>query len=232
MEKVALLRLMRDVVPTLTDLRGGEHVFWRAFADYKIATVLELGVYRLYDSIPTDLPGQSTKVLIALCDAYGAEKLVSLDIDDCRPTIAHCQKWCKQRGAEFINHAFIQENSIHFDVTSEFPDGVDFIFLDTNHDDNYPKKLGYEGAGGAGMTYKELCHYAPHLSRNGRMFIHDTKNYYVPKGYGVNTEGAIQKFLDENEGFALKEHSPNDNGLGELYRKDSEIAKLYEDRNG
>ena len=50
------------------------------------------------------------------------------------------------------------------------------------------------------------------------MFVHDTQNYYVPKGYGVNTEGAIRKFLDEHDGFLFKEHAPNKNGLGEIYR--------------
>jgi len=230
-------KFMKDVVPTLTDLRGGEKVFWRAFTDNSlvhcsIQNVLELGVYRLYDSIPKDFPGQSTKILIALCSFYNADKFVSLDIDsECQKTIDHCQDWCKKRGFSFDNHKFVAENSIHFDVAAEFPDGVDLMFLDTNHDDNYPeKKLGLAGSGGTGMTYRELCYYAPHLSEHGRMFVHDTKNYYVPKGYGVNTEGAIRRFLDDNDGFVFREHAPNDNGLGELYRKGSPLDKLYGDK--
>ena len=244
MDFKTLNKLLRtDILPTLTDFKGGQLVFWDVFdqndgLNTPMKNVLELGIMTLKNGAPPNLPGQSTKTLMALCDFYNADKHISLDIDDCMDTIQRCAGWVKSRGVVPRGHKFVKSNSMHFDVKKEFPNGVDLIFLDTNHDDNYPmKKLshrsqGHANSGGAGMTYKEICHYAPHLTKNGRLFLHDTMNFYVPKGYGVNTAGAIEKFLDTHSGYAFKEHRPNNNGLGELYRKDSDVAKLYKALHG
>jgi hypothetical protein len=242
MDLPKLTKLLRtDMLPTLTDFKGGQLVFWDVFRQNEklgtpVKNVLELGIMTLKNGAPADLPGQSTKTLMALCDFYKANKHVSLDIDDCTDTTQRCARWVGSRGVSVRGHKFVKSNSIHFNVKSEFPNGVDLIFLDTNHDDNYPmKKLshrpkGHVDAGGAGMTYREICYYAPHLTRNGRLFLHDTMNHYVPKGYGVNTDGAVEKFLDTHKGYAFKEHAPNNNGLGEIYRKDSDVTKLYGDK--
>jgi hypothetical protein len=218
-----------DIIPTLTDFLGNQIVFWDAFEKNKsfntpIKNVLELGVYRLLEQPNSDYPGQSTKTLMALSKVYEVEKFVSLDIDDCSSTIENCKTWLRKFG-NFIpsNHKFIQSNSIALDVSAEFPNGIDLIFLDTCHDDNYPERIGYPNSGGAGMTYKEICYYAHHLTENGRLFLHDTKNYYLPRAYGVNTEGAIQKFLNENPNFGFHEHDTNIHGLGQIYRKGSLI---------
>jgi hypothetical protein len=232
-DKEALSKILeRDIIPTLTDMKNGQLVFWKAFDQNKsfgtpIKTVLELGIMRLKPSVPHEKPGQSTKTLISLGAFYGMDKYVSLDIDNCRCAINFCTKWCKDRGAEVSCHKFVQSNSLEFDVTKEFPNGVDFIFLDTNHDDNYPERIGYPNSGGAGMTYREICYYARHLTKNGRMFVHDTQSHYVPKEYGVNTDGAVTRFIDENSNYLFREHMPNRIGLGEIYRKDSDVAKYY-----
>jgi len=217
-----------DIIPTLTDFIDNQLVFWNAFEENKvlncpIKNVLELGVYRLDYDKKSLFPGQSTKTLMALSQKYNIDKFVSLDIDDCSITIDNCKKWLLQYGFVPQNHSFIQCNSVHFDIIKEFPNGIDFIFLDTNHDDNFPERIGYKDAGGAGMTYKEISYYAPHLSINGRLFIHDTKTYYVEKAYGVNTDGAIEKFINENSEFDFHEHNTNIYGLGEIFRKDSLI---------
>lgn len=213
-----------EILPTLTDFRNNQIVFWNRFEELKnagtpILNVLELGVYRLPGDEESHLPGQSTKTLMALSGPYGVRRHISLDIDDCRKTIERCKKWLAQRGFEAHNHEFVQSNSIHLDVKAHFPDGVDFIFLDTNHDDIYPETLGYKDSGGKGMTFKEISHYAPHLSAHGSLFLHDTKNFYAGKEYGVNTAGAVERFINENPDFYFTEHNTNVHGLGEIRRK-------------
>lgn len=217
-----------SIIPTLTDFLGNQLVFWDAFKKNEefgtpIKNVLELGVYRLPGEPNSNYPGQSTKTLMILGAFYKLDKFVSLDIDDCRSTIEHCKKWCKARDIDVDVHNFVQSNSIHFNVLTEFSNGVDLIFLDTNHDDLYPEKLGYKGSGGAGMTYREICHYAPHLSENGRLFVHDTKHFYVEQAYGVNTAGAIERFIAENPNYGFYEHNTNVHGLGQIYRKGSKV---------
>lgn len=225
--------LTQEIVPTLTDFKENQIVFWRAFDQNRdfgtpIKNVLELGVYRLPGEPHSDFPGQSTKTLMILNHFYPLDKFISLDIDDCTSTINNCKKWLHNRGiTEVKNHSFVQQNSVEFKVEEHYPDGVDLIFLDTNHDDNYPEKIGYPDSGGAGMTYREICHYAKHLSRNGRMFLHDTHHYYVPKQKGWNTSGAIELFIEENSEFGFHEHDSNNHGLGEIYRLDSDVASLY-----
>lgn len=222
-----------DILPTLTDFKNCQFVFSRAFEQNKslgtsIKTILELGVFRLFGGEISDLPGQSTKTLMILSDYYNVDKFVSVDIDDCTSTIDSCVSWVNKRGISVTNHKFVQCNSLDFDVQREFPNEIDFIFLDTCHDDNYPELLGYDSSVcGAGTTYKEICYYTKHLSKNGRMFIHDTNNFYVEKTYGLNTDGAIIRFLAENDNFVFHEHMPNEHGLGELIRKDSDVSKLY-----
>lgn len=213
--------LYRDIIPTLTDLANDQSAFHEAFKKYSIKNVLELGVYWA-PGMDEVLYGQSTKILLALCKEYNASRMVSVDIDpNASKTIARCKRWLVERDYPlFQNHEFIVSNSIMLDVGKLFPAGADLIFLDTNHDDNYPERIGLgTNTGGAGMTYRELCHYAPFLSEQGSLFIHDTKNYYVPRAYGMNTEGAVQRFLDENPNFTFKEHGLNRHGLGELRHK-------------
>lgn len=222
--------LKEEIIPTLTDFLHDQIVFWDAFEQNKqlgipIKNVLELGVYRLPGEPNSELPGQSTKTLMILSHFYGLDKFISLDIDDCSSTINNCKKWCEKRGINVKNHQFVQSNSVHLDVKKYFPNGVDFIFLDTNHDDDYPDKIGYKGAGGAGMTFKEICYYAPHLSENGRLFLHDTKNIYVEKGYGLNTGGAVERFITENPEYGFYEHNTNIHGLGQIYRKGSLVER-------
>jgi len=222
--------LNNELLPTLTDFVHNQHVFRKAFEQANqvgmpIKNVLELGVYRLKGEPSSPFPGQSTKTLMILTDVFPVDRFISLDIDDCRATIEFCKDWVRQRGINVTNHEFIQSNSIEFKAEVKFPAGIDFIFLDTNHDDTYPERIGYPGSGGPGMTYREICYYAKHLTKNGHFFLHDTKNHYAEVKYGLNTDGAIAKFLDENPQFAFFEHDTNVNGLGELYHKDSDIAK-------
>lgn len=227
--------LTQDIVPTLTDMTNNQYAFWDAFKyenenGTPIKNILELGVMRLMPgAFSNDLPGQTTKMFMALLHEYKADKHISLDLDkECKKTIEHCKKWMLERGLKVTKHEFVVCNSVEFNAKHYFPKGVDLILLDTNHDDLYPEKtLGFKGTGGAGMTYKEICYYAPHLSPNGRLFLHDTQMFYVPKGYGVNTQGAIERFLDENPGFGFHEHNKNDIGLGEIFRKDSNAARQY-----
>jgi hypothetical protein len=227
MELSEVLKKMR---PTFTDFAKNELVFRDAFGQnevcgYPIKKVLELGVCRINTHVPPDFFGQSTKTLIALCAYYGCDLLISIDIDPlAAATVERCRQFLKDcgHGHNFEKHYFVEANSLEYEVDGEF----DFIFLDTNHDDNYPERIGVAGkeAGGAGTTYREICKYANVLSEGGRLFIHDTKNFYVPRGYGVNTEGAIQKFLDENpDDFKFREHNTNKNGLGEIVRADNDI---------
>jgi hypothetical protein len=149
--------------------------------------------------------------------------MISLDIDPmAAATVERCRSFVKECGYEFDNHFFEVQDSLTYETDEQF----DFIFLDTNHDDNYPERIGVgtKESGGAGTTYKELCKYAELLTPSGRLFIHDTKNFYVPRGYGVNTEGAIKRFLDENpDDFKFREHNTNTNGLGEIVRADNLI---------
>ncbi len=227
--------LTKDIIPTLTDFLHNQMVFWEAFKQNEsvgspIKKVMELGVYRIHGEPHSLLPGQSTKTLMALGDYYNVDKFISLDIDDCSSTIELCRKWLEQCGGKLSNHQFVQCNSMHFDVYGSFPNGIDCLFLDTNHDDLYPEKIGFPGSGGAGMTYKEICFYAKHLSPNGRLFLHDTFNDYVETNLelGYNTNGAVYRFIKENnDEFAFYEHNTNRNGLGEIYRKNSAIAKFY-----
>jgi hypothetical protein len=208
---------------TLTDFKGCEDVFLDIFekshsCGRPIKNVLEIGVYQMRNS---DLPGQSMKTLMILSDLYGVKKYISIDIDECSSTADRCKKYVSNLGISVQNHKFVQSNSMDFDILSEFPNGVDFIFLDSSHDGDYPEsKLGYENSGGGGMTYREICFYSKHLSEYGHLVLHDTKNYYVPKEYGFNVEGAVQKFIDENKDFKFIEYDPNENGLGEIVRVD------------
>jgi hypothetical protein len=214
-----------DLLPTLTDFLGDQIVFWECciaaeLMGSPIKNVLELGVYRFQGGEVSDFPGQSTKTLMILNEKYKFDRFISLDIDDCSSTIETCKKWVGKHGIVPKNHQFIQSNSLKFDVKAHFETGCDIIFIDTDHDSGYVKTLGYgDDACGAGTTYKEICHYAPHLSRNGKMFIHDTAHFYVGKQYGHNTEGAIEKFIDENPEFYFVEHGTNVHGLGEIGRK-------------
>lgn len=222
--------LNKEIIPTLTDFLNDQLIFWDAFEQNKkinepIKNILELGVYRIHGEPNSKLPGQSTKTLMILSNFHPIDKYISLDIDDCRKTIEMCKNWVEKRGCKVENHKFVQCNSINFDIKKEFPNGLDLIFLDTNHDDNYPEKIGFKNSGGAGMTHKEICYYAPHLNKNGRLFIHDTNHFYVEKKYGYNTSGAIEKFIDENPEFDFREHNSNKHGLGEIFRKDSDITK-------
>lgn len=223
----------QDLRNLLSNFRNCEFVFAQSFEQNQkigcpIKTVLELGVYKIpLAPEPFDyLPGQSTRTLFVLHKYFNFRKMVSVDIDDCQSTIDNCKKWCLERNIVLPKHEFIQCNSVEYDVTADFPNGIDFIFLDTNHDDDYPQRLGYTNSSGAGMTYKEISHLAPHLSINGRLFLHDTKNFFVEKRYGWNTMGAIERFLDENHDYYFIEHNANSNGLGEIMRKDSDIAPL------
>ena len=218
----------------LSNFKNCESIFAQAFEHnqelgFPIRTVLELGVYRLpSNSEPFEyFPGQSTKTLFILHKYFNFEKMVSLDIDDCHGTIQDCKEWCQKLGVPIPPHKFIQSNSIHYNVAVDFPNGVDLIFLDTNHDDDYPEKLGYPSSGGAGMTYQEICHFAPQISRNGQLFLHDTKKFFVEKRYGWNTIGAVERFICENSDFIFIEHNANENGLGQIIRKDSDIATFY-----
>jgi hypothetical protein len=229
------LILEKEIVPTLTDMKGNQFAFWDAFEysfskETPIKTILELGIMRLKPGIVNvDLPGQSTKIFMTLGCKYGVDKHVSLDIDsECKGTTDRCKSWVSKYGVVVNNHEFVASDSMKYDSSKQFPNGIDLILLDTNHDDDYPEKtLGFKGSGGAGMTYREICRYAPLLSKNGRLFIHDTKMFYVPKGYGVNTEGAVQRFLDENPDYDFVEHARNNVGLGEIFRKDSNVAQQY-----
>lgn len=208
--------------PTLTDFRGCERVFYEYFKQNKPQNILELGVYNIsgVEEKDIDLPGQSTKTLFILHKYFPVKKYVSLDIDDCLSTITRCKQWLRENNLHSVpDHQFVQCNSLDFKHSNYFDGLVDFIFLDTNHDDSYPIKLGYAGSGGGGMTYKEISHIAPMLSRTGSIFLHDTKNRYVEPKYGYNVDGAVERFLHENSGWMFIEHNPNDNGLGELKRK-------------
>lgn len=215
-----------DFLGTLTDFAGGQHVFHAAFrrndeVGHPVHRVLELGVCRPQPGggFPLKMYGQSTKTLMALSAEYNVEEMVSLDIDECHVTTDFCFDFVAERFKAPALHAFEQIESLKYKPTEDF----DFIFLDTNHDDNFAERvLGRESAtGGAGHTYRELAHFSSFLSPFGRMFIHDTKNFYVPRAYGVNSEGAIQQFLDEHAGWIFREHSPNENGLGELVRQEA-----------
>jgi hypothetical protein len=220
-----------DLDPLLDDFKNCNYVFASAFEENEminspIKNALELGVYSLkrVREHEYDLLGQSTKTLYILHKYFPQlTKVISLDVDDCNDTIDRCCKWIKDRGLQVPDINFLQCRSLDFEIEKHFPLGVDFIFLDTSHDDSFPEKIGYKDSGGAGMTYREISYFAPHLSRNGRLFIHDTNNYYVEKSYGNNTAGAIERFITENVGYYSLEHSPNQHGLGEIIRKDSDL---------
>lgn len=245
----SLKRLLNDdLAKTFTDFAGNQFAFADAFVrntecGTPIRNMLELGINKPRGGFPLAIYGQSTKTLLVLGTMFFADTLVSLDIDDCKVTTDFCYAWAEEHLAPHVprvetvgslwkspHHRFVQANSLDFTPEQYFVPpgqvfaGLDLIFLDTNHDDSFPEsKLGYKNSGGAGMTYKEICHYAPFLSRNGRLFLHDTKHYYVPRGYGVNTEGAIQRFIDENKDFKFREHDTNAHGLGEIVRADADV---------
>lgn len=228
--------LTKDIVPNLYDMKDNQYVFWDAFLysslnKTPIKSILELGVMRITSpSKNKDYPGQSTKIFMALSHAFDVATYISLDINhECEKTIDRCKEWMSARGLSVTNHKFVIYNSIEFDVKRYFPEGIDLIFLDTSHDASYPEALGHQNAGGPGMTYKEICYYAPHLSSNGRLFLHDTKQHFAEIRYGVNVDGAIQRFLDENSEFDFYEHNTNKEGLGEIFRKDSNVALQYKD---
>ena len=214
-----------DLLPTLTDFLGDQIVFWECciaaeLMGTPIKNVLELGVYRFQGGEVSDFPGQSTKTLMILNEKYRFDRFISLDIDDCSSTIETCKKWVGKHGIVPKNHQFIQSNSIDLDIDKYFPNGLDLVFLDSCHDDIYIQTIGYDASAcGAGMTYKEICHYAPKLSPHGKMFCHDTFHHYVPKQYGFNTDGAIERFIDENPEYYFVEHGTNIHGLGEIGRK-------------
>lgn len=215
-----------DLVPTLTDFLDDQMVFYECclaaeMVGTPIKNVLELGVYRLIDEPNSQFPGQSTKTLFILDQKFKFDRFISLDIDDCTGTINNCKEWCRQHGFEPTpKHQFLQCGSLDMDIAKYFPEGIDLLFVDTSHDDErYPAAIGHPEAGGAGMTYREICHYAKHLSKHGKMFLHDTAHFYAPVQYGFNTAGAIERFIDENPEFYFIEHAKNVHGLGEIGRK-------------
>ena len=187
-------------------------------------TLLELGVYQPQKGQKPEYPtGQSTRSFFILHQYFPLKKMVSLDIADCRQTISESRQWCLERGVEPPEHEFVQCSSIEYHARRNFAGGlIDFIFLDTNHDDSkYPARIGHAGAGGAGMTYKEICHLVPQLSEHGVLFIHDTNVNFVPRRVGWNTMGAVLEFLDKNPGYTFVEHNPNECGLGQLMREET-----------
>jgi hypothetical protein len=236
--KVSLDKLLyEELPPNLTDFQNNQRVFHDVFVEnaslgHPIKNILELGVCRMNPHFPDDYYGQSTKTLMALMLEFNSTRMISLDIDaEAEKTSDQCKRWLADRGWQVDSrHDFVCFNSIEYPVL-EFPNGCDFIFLDTNHDDDYPSRLGIQGeTGGAGMTYKEICYYADKLAPHGRMFLHDTKNFYVPRAYGVNTEGAIQRFLNENANFVFREHNTNEHGLGELVNVQADAYQKNKDR--
>lgn len=132
--------------PTLTDLENCEDIFLQIYSnivDRKTSSdvnILELGVYSIkrVSQDMKNLPGQSTKILMSLCNSLGYNKYVSVDVDDCLDTIEHCQNFMD---IKLDNHTFVQSTTLDFDVEKYFSNGLDLIFLDSSHDDDFPSRL-------------------------------------------------------------------------------------------
>jgi hypothetical protein len=152
-----------------------------------------------------------------LAQLHGVSKYLSIDTDDCTDTVKTCGEWLKEIGwAVPRAHSYQTKESLALDIKAEFPQGVDLVFLDSNHD-WYVNEPQYRG--GAGYTYREICHIAPYLTADGCILLHDTFNHYAQEARGNNVDGAICRFVDENHEWEYIEHRPNGNGLGELRRK-------------
>lgn len=211
--------LATELTPVLWDMAGAQYILADLFAAGGVRDVLEVGVSRLDTTAPEQqqaVYGQSTKILMLLTTFYGCNRYVSVDVWDCLNTVNACHEWLEKRGVNTGVHEFVIAESLKFAVGQYFPDGLDLLFLDTNHDWTVPKGWGY--VGGAGYTYRELEHFAPHMRVGGRVLLHDTLNDYEPKAYGVNVGGAAWRFIEEHRGWTYQEHCPNGRGLGELRR--------------
>jgi hypothetical protein len=216
-----LIEIFSDELPkTLTDLARAQWVFKQVFDRTKIGSILEVGVCAILGGGAPEkawLYGQSTKILMMLAVQYGSTQYLSIDTDDCSETVKKCKEWLRDWGQDVPDyHQFVKTESLALDVGGHFPRGIDLVFLDSSHD---WRGCEQKYKGGSGYTYKEICHFAPHVTPSGCILLHDTFNNYVPEGYGANVSGAIQRFVAENPDWIFTEHRPNGNGLGELRRK-------------
>lgn len=216
-------RILDIITPYLGGFLNNEVIFKEAMIQNQeihrpINTILELGVHTGED---INFGGQSTKALYYLYNIIGFKKLYSLDLDPfCINTIKLIQTKFLNNNLSIPKHEFISCNSIEYYPEINF----DLIFIDTNHDSSVT--LTYcedKNLCGEGFTFKEIMHYQKMLTQNGRIFLHDTRNFYVPIAYGNNVEGACVRFINENPEWAYIEHNTNKHGLGELIRKDSDI---------
>lgn len=141
-----LIEYFEKLKPTLTDLSNAESIFKNIYLEIidrkksNDINILELGVYSI-KRVPEDmknLPGQSTKILLSLCKSFGYNNYVSVDVDDCFDTIQHCKQFMD---IDLQDHKYIQSTTLDFDIKKHFPDGIDLIFLDSSHDDDYPSKI-------------------------------------------------------------------------------------------
>ena len=221
-----MIDLLNKIRPYLTNFLNNEIVFKKAFEENaiirdNIKNVLELGVHHGENPM---YGGQSTKAFYWIYNEIGYENLYSLDLaEECSHTIELIKEmFLAEEGAKIPPHHFIIENSIEYSPDIKF----DFIFLDTNHDSIcLPVYHGEAQHGGEGFTFQEITKYTNLLTPNGRFFLHDTKEFYADKKLGFNVEGAIVKFIRENNNWAFIEHNTNQHGLGELINIDSDVYK-------
>lgn len=206
------LQRLRQVCSDFSDCI---EIFNHIFAHYQPMTILEVGMGAEKRWKGPEGCGQSYRALLILCAEYNAQKMISIDIDDCWDTVRKSQEWVRHEyGDIFERHCWDRIHSLDFDAKIYFPSGIDLLFLDSSHDAD----TDIQGAGGAGMTYREICHFAPYISTRGRIMLHDSFEYYQRRQAGNNVQGAAEKFLMENKNWYAIEHNTK-TGLLELRRK-------------
>lgn len=129
--------------------------------------------------------GTSTQAFVDAANILNA-KVVSVDID---PTVIHL---VPERVRSNSHWKFVNKDSLEF-----VPErNIDVLFIDTSH--TYIR------------TLEELRRYAPGVTRNGVILLHDTISY-------PEVMKAIEDYMAEKPGVYTLEHRAFCSGLGVLW---------------
>jgi len=209
------MKALDDLKLCTSDFADCIDLFEQTFAWLRPTSVLEIGIGVEKPWKDERGCGQSYRAFLILCQEYGVERFLSLDIDDAEMTVDKSCAWVRDHYGPVFERGFWERiHSLDFDAERYFPNGIDLVFIDSSHDSDTDIK----GAGGPGMTYLELDKYAKLVSPFGIVMLHDSFEFYQARHEGVNVSGAVELFLKRNKNWYAIEHNTQ-TGLIELRRK-------------
>jgi hypothetical protein len=208
-------QVKKTLISMCSDFADCVDIFETHFYLNKPQRVLEVGVGVEKPWKDATGCGQSYATFLILCQLTGAKSMISIDIDDISKTVRRAHDFILSTEIPlFERSCWDRIHSLDFPVKQYFPCGIDLLFLDSSHDAD----TDIQGAGGRGMTYREICHFSPYITNTGSIFLHDSFEYYQPRNIGDNVQGAVENFLIHNKNWMAIEHNTK-TGLCELRRK-------------